>query len=179
MNHDKTRNICLAALFTAMITTFTAGFRFSIGANSGYIHLGDAVIYLAACLLPPPYAIFSAAAGGMTSDLLAGAGIWVIPTGMIKAMNTLPFFLFMHRSHNKYNDHNKKIINFRTIVSCIISGVITSGGYFAAECLIYGFKPAVISFFPGLLQPVGSAVLFICAGTALDSANIRSRFSFH
>lgn len=178
MRHDKTRSTCLAALFTAMITLFTVSFRFSIGTNSGYIHLGDTVIYISSCLLPAPYALFAAAAGGMTSDLLTGAGIWVIPTGIIKMLNTVPFLLFRKNYRSLHQKELNKIIVSRSIIACILSGMITSAGYFGAECILYGVKPAMISFFPGLLQPVGSAVLFICAGSALDSAKIKSRFSF-
>lgn len=178
MKRDKTGSICLAALFTAMITLFTTCFRISIGSNSGYIHLGDTVIYLASCMLPAPYAMFAASAGGMTSDLLAGAGIWVIPTGIIKLLNTLPFIFFRKYFSLKHKKDINRIVLFQTVMAGIISGIITSGGYFAAECLIYGVKPAVVSFFPGLLQPVGSLILFICAGTALDSAKLKSRFSY-
>ena len=177
MNRDKTRNTCLAALFTAMITLFTVGFRFSIGANSGYIHLGDTIIYLASCLLPAPYAVFAASVGGITSDLLSGAAVWAVPTGIIKAINTMPFLLFRKNYMSLHKKDFNKILVSRSIIACILSGMITSSGYFAAECLIYGVKPAMISFFPGLLQPIGSAFLFIFAGSALDSAKIKSRFS--
>ncbi len=178
MKRDKTRNTCLAALFTAMITLFTVCFRFSIGTNSGYIHLGDSVIYLASCMLPAPYAVFSAAAGGMASDLLSGAGVWVIPTGIIKALNTVPFLLFRKNYMMIHKKDFNRILVSQSIIACVLSGIITSGGYFAAECLLYGVKPAIISFFPGLLQPIGSSVLFIVSASALDSAKIKSRFSY-
>lgn len=51
-------NLTLTGLFAAMITLMTAYiFHIPYGANGGYIHFGDTLIYLAAILLPKPYAI--------------------------------------------------------------------------------------------------------------------------
>ena len=51
--------VVMAALFAAMITVFTA-YVLRIPAGNGYIHLGDSFIFLAASLLPLPYAIVAA-----------------------------------------------------------------------------------------------------------------------
>ena len=54
-----------AALFAAAIAVMTA-YMFHIPIpTGGYIHLGDALIYLAACLLPAPYAAAAAAAAAI------------------------------------------------------------------------------------------------------------------
>ncbi|CDG01693.1 ECF transporter S component [Clostridium chauvoei] len=58
-NMDKTKRIVLTALFAAIICITTAFiFHIPTGMNGGYIHIGDAFIYIAASLLPTPYAIF-------------------------------------------------------------------------------------------------------------------------
>ena len=51
----------------------------------GYIHFGDAIIYLTATLLPAPYAIAAAAIGGGLADLLT-APMWILPTIIIKML---------------------------------------------------------------------------------------------
>ena len=49
--------ICVTGLFAAMIAIMTAYIcHIPYGANGGYIHFGDALIYLAAVFLPKPYA---------------------------------------------------------------------------------------------------------------------------
>ena len=74
-----------AALFAAAIAVMTA-YMFHIPIpTGGYIHLGDALIYLAACLLPAPYAAAAAAAGAGLADLLT-APMWVLPTLIIKPL---------------------------------------------------------------------------------------------
>lgn len=60
------------------------------GANGGYIHFGDALIYLAAVFLPRPYALAAAAIGGGVADLLT-APMWIPATVIIKMMIVLPF----------------------------------------------------------------------------------------
>ena len=50
-----------------------------MGFNGGYIHLGDALIYLAAVLLPAPYAMAAGAIGGGLADLLT-APVWAPAT---------------------------------------------------------------------------------------------------
>ncbi len=59
---SKTRLLVSAALFAAIICITIAYFlHIPIGGNGGFVHIGDAFIYLAAVLLPTPYAAFAAA----------------------------------------------------------------------------------------------------------------------
>ena len=81
----KLRLLCLAALFAGAIAVTTAYLLHIPIPTGGYIHLGDALIYLAACLLPAPYAVGAAMVGAGLADLLT-APLWVVPTLLIKAM---------------------------------------------------------------------------------------------
>ena len=83
--------LTFTGLFAAMITIMTAWlFHIPYGANGGYIHFGDALIYLAAVLLPRPYAMAAAALGGGLADLLT-APVWAPATMIIKMLIVLPF----------------------------------------------------------------------------------------
>lgn len=57
-------NLVKAAVFAALIAVMTAYIKFNTGINDGYLHFGDSMIYLAACILPLPYAMAAAAIGG-------------------------------------------------------------------------------------------------------------------
>ena len=81
--------VVMAALFAAIITVVTA-YVLRIPTGNGYIHLGDSFIFLAASLLPLPYAIAAAAVGAGLADALT-APIWVIATVIIKSLIVLPF----------------------------------------------------------------------------------------
>lgn len=86
-------NLVTAALFAALIAVMTAYVSFKTGINDGYLHFGDSMIYIAACVLPLPYAMAAAAVGGLVADILAGAAMWAPFTAVIKALNVLPFAL--------------------------------------------------------------------------------------
>lgn len=86
-----TSKLVTAGLFAAMITIMTAYiFHIPYGANGGYIHFGDALIYLGAVFLPRPYALAAAAIGGGMADILT-VPAWAPATVIIKMLIVLPF----------------------------------------------------------------------------------------
>ena len=89
--NSQVKKLTFTALMAAMITIFTAYIcHIPVGQNGGYIHFGDSLIYIAACLLPWPYAMTAAAIGGGMADLLT-APIWAPATIIIKALISIPF----------------------------------------------------------------------------------------
>ena len=51
--NNTLRYVVVAALFAALITIMTAYIgHIPVGVNGGYVHFGDALIYLAASILP-------------------------------------------------------------------------------------------------------------------------------
>ena len=83
--------LTLTGIFTALIIIFTAFIgHIPYGVNGGYVHFGDAVIYLAAAILPRPYALIAAIIGGGMSDLMT-APQWMIATILIKPLLVIPF----------------------------------------------------------------------------------------
>ena len=89
MRKKNTRLLCVAAIFTALVFVVTAYLH--IPTNNGYIHVGDGIIYLAACLLPWPYAIAVGACGALLADCLTGFAVWAPASVIIKALTALLF----------------------------------------------------------------------------------------
>ena len=162
-SHQKLIYMTTAALFAALICVTTAYlFHIPFGVNGGYIHVGDALIYLAAAILPAPYAMLAGAIGGAFADLLT-APVWVIATFFIKMMIVLPF------SRKK-----STIITTRNVAAVFLAAVISFAGYYAAEILLFGTWGALIPSIVGTLaQSGGSAVLFILFGIALDKMHFK------
>jgi len=163
-NHIK--NITVAGIMAAMITIMTAYIcRIPIGVNGGYVHFGDSLIFLAAVLLPRPYAMAAAAIGGGLADLLT-APMWAPATVIIKMLLTLSF-----------TNKSAKIITVRNVIASGIGYLITGVGYFIAEYLIFGTGAVLlVSMWQNLLQGVGSAFFFLLFGFALDKAHVKVRF---
>ena len=152
--------LIISALFTAMTVVLTSFVQIPTG--NGYIHPGDSVIYLASCILPFPYAIFTAIIGGALSDALTGYVVFIIPTIIIKALITLP-----------YTTKNEKILTIRNAIMTIPAGAITVVGYFIAGWILYGWSGAVIELLGNAIQAVGSAVLFLMLATILDKIRFK------
>lgn len=165
-------NIVYTAVFAALIAAITSQIKFSTGINEGYIHFGDAMVYLGACVLPLPYALAAAAIGGATADILAGAAVWAVPTAMIKALTALPFALVFAL---KKSNQPKNILNIYTGFMPIVAGLITIFGYFLAEGLMYTFPTAWVSVPINCIQAVGSAFVYYMAAFSLDKLNFKSK----
>ncbi|MBQ7919275.1 MAG: TIGR04002 family protein [Lachnospiraceae bacterium] len=162
----KIKNLTIAGIMAALITLFTAYIcHIPMGANGAYIHFGDTLIYLAAALLPRPYALAAAAIGGGLADLLT-APMWAPATIIIKLLLVVPFT-------NKAN----KIVVPRNIFAAVIGYLFTGVGYFLAELILFE-NPAVfwVSMSQNLVQSVGSAVLFVAFGLALDKMHAKTKF---
>ena len=83
-----------SAMFAAMITLTTAYlFHIPVGVNGGYIHFGDAFIYLAAGLLPMPYACAAAAIGGGLADFVSGVPLVTLWGGVVQSGGSAVVFL--------------------------------------------------------------------------------------
>ena len=160
---NKMKYRTLTGLMAAMITLMTAYIcHIPIGLNGGYLHFGDSLIYLAAALLPTPYALAAAAIGGGLADLLT-VPLWLPATIVIKPLIALPFTC-----------KSAKIITPRNVAASVTACTISCTGYFAAEYLIFGASAAPIASLSGnLLQSGGSAVFFIVFGLALDRTHIK------
>lgn len=158
-------NLTLTGLFAAMITLMTAYiFHIPYGANGGYIHFGDTLIYLAATLLPKPYAIAAAAIGGGLADLLT-APMWVPATILIKVLLTLPF-----------TSNTEKMLSKRNSIAPLFAALFSIAGYYLAEGVIFGsFASAFVSIWGNVVQSLGSMAIFLVFATALDRVHLKAR----
>ena len=161
--NKKVLFISISALFAALVYIFTALFHIPI--NAGYIHVGDAFIYLVASVLPLPYAIAAAVIGAGFSDLLSGFAIWVPGTVVIKLVTVLLF-----------TSKKEKIFNLRNVIALVGALLVCVGGYYVYEGIITGNWLSAIESIPSnIIQSVVSAILYIVVGTALDRIGIKKQ----
>lgn len=162
----KTKYLTFTGLMAALIAIMTAYiFHIPVGTNGGYVHLGDALIYLSAALLPKPYAIFAAAIGGGIADLLT-APMWTGATVIIKSLLVISF-----------SSKDEKIVTKRNIAAAIVAYFISSICYFAANYILFGtWGVLFLSMINDIIQSGGSAILFIIIGRTMDKYNIKKRF---
>lgn len=164
--HEKQKNLTLSAMFAAVIMLMIVYFfHIPVGANGGYLHFGDAFVYLAGCFLPMPYACAAAAIGGGLADVMSGAAIWAIPTMIIKPLTAI---WFTSKKDHLLNPHN--------IAGIFAAGLVSIAGYYLAEAILVGNWAAPLATIWGnVVQAIGSGGIFIVMSVALDRLALKKR----
>ena len=165
-NQKKLRLLTVTAMFAAAITIMTAYMlHIPIPGTGGYIHLGDALIYLAACLLPVPYAAAAAAVGAGLADVLSpGAAVWAPASLVIKSVLVLFF-----------TSKTDRILCRRNCAAVVAAGLFSPAAYGLYNCIIAGTMAAFVPQFLGTLaQGIGSGALFLVIAPAMDTVKLKA-----
>ena len=165
MQKNKIRLMCISGVLMALVFVVTAYLH--IPTNNGYIHIGDGIIYLAACILPLPYAIAVGAGGALLADCLTGYAIWAPASIIIKTATVLLF-----------TSKGKKMMTLRNWLMLIPAALICAGGYYLYESILYGnFVAPLAGILMSLIQSLTSSVLFVAIGLTIDKMNYKSKIS--
>ena len=155
----KVLNMVYAAVFAAMIFVLTRFIQIPVPGGAGYLHFGDAMIYIVASTLGGPWALLASALGAAIADLSSGnAAVYAPISAIVKVLIALPFVFV--------NKKSEKILTPLTICLTIPSGVITVLGYYLGD-LIVNKAYAVANIPMNIVQAVGSAIIFAVSYTHL------------
>lgn len=148
--NDKLIRTVHAGLFAALTALLTASLHIPVG--NGYVHCGDAVIFLAASLLPLPYAVGAGAVGGLLADLIAGYPAYAPASCIIKGLLALCFSLICGGSASRK----------RCIFALLCCGVISVAGYWLTAVVLYGnWRAQLAAAVPGdCVQAAASSVVY-------------------
>lgn len=164
--NKKVLKMVYAAVFAAMIFVLTRFIQIPVPGGMGYLHFGDAMIYLVASTLGGPWALLASAIGAAIADLSSGYAVYAPVSAIVKVLIALPFVLS--------NKKSEKILTPLTVCLTIPSGIITVLGYFVGDCIIN--KAYAVADIPmNVVQAVGSAIIFIIIGAAFDAAKLKKK----
>ncbi len=159
------KNLAAAGMMSAMV--FAVTLLVKIPSPSGYIHPGDALLFVSALLLETPWALFAGAFGEGLADIAGGYAVYFPATVLIKVLMSL-LFIPLRRKESK-------LLSLRTVVLSLIAGAVNVGGYFAADCVIN--KAYAVADLPGnAVQSVASVLLFVLLALAMDRAKMKDKF---
>ncbi len=155
---DNIRALILSSVFAAIVFVSTAYLpRFPI-VSGGYVHIGDAFIYLSACILPTPYACAVGAVGAGIADSLTGYVVYLPATIIIKALMAVFF-----------SSKKSKILSKRNVFAVVPAGFVCVLGYYLYEVLLMrSFLAPIVSLYFNFAQAVASAVLFVVLALLFD-----------
>ncbi len=161
---SKVKSLAYTGMFAAMIFVLTAFIRFPV--PSGYVHFGDAIIYIASTLIGP-WALIAGAIGEGIADLISYPQ-YVPATVIIKIFVALPFVIASKKS--------EKLLTVKSALMTLPAFIITVGGYYIADLLID--KTYAVVDIPGnIVQAVASGIIFIIVAAALDRVKIKNKMS--
>ena len=146
---NKTRKIALAAVFAAATLVMTMFVSIPIPSTSGYVNLGDSVIYAAAFALGGPIAALAAAIGSALADILLGAAVYAPATAVIKGLMALAVGTMLHQ-HVSFK---------RYIIAAVVGSIIMIAGYWLYETVVFGLDYAAFGVPFNCLQGGGSLII--------------------
>lgn len=161
---SNTRKVVYTGIFAAMV--FVTTFFIKVPVASGYVHFGDAVIYLGAGIIGGPWAMLAGAVGAGLADLIGGYAIYAPASIIIKALVVVPF-MFAYKNDDR-------LFSIKALLMSIPAGAITVAGYFLADMIID--KSYAIIDIPGnVVQAVGSAIVYGVLAFVLNKSNIKEK----
>ncbi|MDD6021232.1 MAG: TIGR04002 family protein [Acutalibacteraceae bacterium] len=172
-NKPKLYLSAISALFAAICTVFVY-FVHIPNPIGGYVHFADMFVFLAASILPLPYAALSGAVGFALADLVSGYPQYMLPSAIIRVLIVLAF-----------TNKKEKILCKRNYIALPIAVAITVGGYAVTKYILYRLMQhavvevafgAALSSIPGnLVQSIVSSVLYVLLSLALDKFNFKEQ----
>ncbi|HWQ79643.1 MAG TPA: ECF transporter S component [Anaerovoracaceae bacterium] len=136
-NKERTMKIILAGLMMAMIVVATMLIVIPTPFTNGYIHLGDAMIFLSVLILGWKRGAVAAGVGSALADLLLGYAVWVPWTLVIKGVMGAVMGLFILRAMQKPGKNILGVPVYQ-LLGMILAGFFMAAGYFIAGGVIYG-----------------------------------------
>ena len=162
-SRNQLKLTCLAGLFSALVFVVTAYLH--VPTHNGYVHFGDAFIFLAACIMPTPYSMCVGAVGAVLADLLTGYAIWAPGSAVIKALAAMIF-----------SCKSRRILTARNLWMLLPAAAISIVGYYLYEALITGSLIAAVAGVPSLVvQAVASSIVFVIAAGAMDKFDLKKK----
>ncbi len=158
MHMFTTRNIVVAGLVAALVTVGTMLIQIPVGV-SGYVHLGDSMVYLSGILLGPVLGGLAAGLGSFLADMMSGYAVYALPTFIIKGLDAATIALVYKMISGGSDSSTRK--TFAYVVAFIGGSVVMTSGYFLFASFLYGVGGAALSVLPNLFQGVVGGVVSI------------------
>ncbi len=159
---DTTRKIIYSAIGAALIAVLTMFPSIPVpGTQSGYVHLGDAMILIFVVLIGK-YAIISARIGSMLADIILGAFQYAPATLVIKALVALIAFLIIRKGTGA----------IRFGIGCVAGEIVMVAGYFVYEWILFGIAVAAPAIVWNLFQGLFSVVLAVLVVLVLKKTGV-------
>lgn len=176
---SKTEQLVMTALMTALVLIGTVVIRIPIPMTQGFVHLGDAMIYIGVLLLGRKNGTAAAALGSVMADILSGYAFWAPWTLIIKAAMAYVAGIFIdpiaHSDGNTSGISHLHIDAHPRLIAAVgmsLGGLLMTAGYYVAESVMYGSWPAAAL---GIPWNIGQFAVGIMIALSISTAVSRIR----
>ncbi|MDD3115096.1 MAG: ECF transporter S component [Anaerovibrio sp.] len=161
-----TKELCLTALFTALVFVMT--FVPKIPIPLGYAHLGNAAVFLSVIMLDRHKGAVAGSLGSALADLIGGFTIWILPTLVIKYVMAMIFASCCGKT-----DHSGIAVNGKTLAALFGACLWMVIAYTLAGAALYGSLAAGLASLPGLaMEGLMNAVVFLALAKPLQKIRL-------
>ena len=181
----NTYRVVMTALMMCIIMIAILFVRVPIPFTQGYVHLGDAMIFLSVLILGWKYGAIAAALGGMLGDIVGGFAVWAPWTFGIKGIMALIMggiiTAFMKSgSAKKTGEVTRGRMIAAEVTAMVVSGAFMVAGYYFAEGILYGNWAAPVLGIPwNIGQFAVGMVIAVAISQALCATPARKYFAYH
>ena len=156
----KTKRLALAGQLCGATLLLTL-LSIPLPSGYGYVNLGDAGVFLCACLLPGGLGALAAGVGAALADLILGWAMYAPVTLLIKGLTALLAGLALRRA--------KKAGLPLSLLCCLLVPL----GYFLYETILLTAPVAAVNVLPNALQAAIGAALGTFVSKQLKAIIIR------
>lgn len=173
-----TTKIVMTALMMGLIMVAILFIRIPIPFTQGYVHPGDAMIFLAVLVLGWKYGAIAAAFGGMLGDIVGGVAAWAPWTFVIKGVMAIIVGILIELALRKPDAGRKRVLAAE-ITGMVLAGAFMATGYYFAEGLMYGnWIVAALGIPWNIGQFVFGVILAVILAEALCKTPAKAYFTY-
>lgn len=160
----KTKRLALAGQLCGATLLLTL-LSIPLPSGYGYVNLGDAGVFLCACLLPGGLGALAAGVGAALADLILGWAVYSPATLLIKGLTALLAGLALRRT-NRFG-----------LPLSLLCCLMVPLGYFLYETILLTAPVAAVNILPNALQAVIGAALGTLVGRHLQKLLTKKKVS--
>ena len=168
----EAKKIVLTAIMICFIIITTMFFKIPIPFANGYVHLGDAMVFLSVLILGTKQGALAAAIGSALGDVMGGFAIWAPWTLVIKGVMALILGAFILKMTGNGRELKLRRASAIQAIGMLFAGLWMTFGYFVAESIMYSWVIALI----GIPWNIGQFALGMAIATAAAASLSRIHF---
>ena len=167
MKNDKTYKIVMTGLMMCLVMVTTWIVKVPIAFTNGYVHLGDAAIFLSVLVLGKKHGVVAAGVGSALADVIGGYAYFAPWTLIVKALMALVMGIALEYMEKKGMLHEHRKVTWVELIAMAIGGIEMAAGYYLVEVFMTKSWFAPI---PAIPANIGQFVVGMVLATALASA---------